>query len=120
MLARPQKIRCICSKPRNCVFVPENSEDTDIETIVIGYDEYETVRLIDYVMLTQEQCAEKMQISRTTVTRMYTSARQKIADSLINGKRLRIDGGDVIVCEKMKPECADEKYCCHKLGRSIV
>ena len=69
---------------------------------------------MDYIKLTQEQCAEKMNISRPTVTRIYNEARQKIADVLVNGQRLTISGGDVIVCEEMRPECAGKKYCCHR------
>ena len=77
--------------------------------INLTYDEYEVIRLLDYIKLTQEQCAEKMNISRPTVTRIYNEARQKIADVLVNGQR-----GDVTVCEEMRPECAGKKYCCHR------
>lgn len=80
----------------------------------ITYDEYETVRLLDFVKLTQQQCAEKMDISRPTVTRIYNEARHKLADALVNGRGITISGGDVIVCEKLRPECINEKYCCHK------
>lgn len=86
--------------------------------MVIGYDEYEVIRLLDYAALTQEQCAEKMNVSRSTVTRMYDTARQKMADALVNGKKIRIEGGDVIVCAAMKPECANEKHCCYKSGNN--
>ncbi len=56
-------------------------------------DEYETIRLIDYEKKTQEECAEAMGVSRATVTGIYETARHKIADALISGKRLRITGG---------------------------
>ena len=77
--------------------------------------EYEVIRLLDYAALTQEQCAEKMNVSRPTVTRMYDSARQKMADALVNGKTIRIEGGDVI-CMRCN-EAADalhEKHCYDK------
>ncbi|WP_066683846.1 DUF134 domain-containing protein [Christensenella intestinihominis] len=109
-MARPFKCRCICSKPETTCFVPENADGTG--RVVIGYDEYEVIRLLDYVALTQEQCAEKMNVSRPTVTRMYDSARRKMADALVNGKKICIEGGDVAVCTAMKPQCAHEKYCC--------
>ena len=60
----------------------------------IGYDEYEVIRLLDYELLSQKQCADKMSISRSTVARMYEHARQQIADALVNGKRITISGGD--------------------------
>lgn len=111
-MARPQKCRCICSKPRTTRFVPEGGKTR--QTVTIGYDEYETIRLLDKVLLTQEQCARKMNVSRTTVTRMYDAARRKIADALVCGKPIEIAGGDVIVCAGPRPECAEEPNCCHR------
>ena len=57
-------------------------------------DEFETIRLLDREGLTQEQCAEKMGIARTTVTAIYESARRKVADALVDGKQLLIRGGN--------------------------
>ena len=81
----------------------------------IGYDEYEVIRLLDYELLSQKQCADKMSISRSTVARMYEHARQQIADALVNGKRITISGGDIRVCAAMRPECRHIKNCCHRL-----
>ena len=111
-MARPQKCRCICSKPKVTEFIPEGCSRE--HCVNLTYDEYETVRLLDFVCLTQEQCARKMDISRPTVTRIYNGARQKIADALVNGRGITISGGDVVVCEEMRPECVNEKYRCHK------
>lgn len=111
-MARPQKLRCICSKPKVTGLIPEGCPGSG--NINLTYDEYEVIRLLDYIKLTQEQCAEKMNISRPTVTRIYNEARQKIADVLVNGQRLTISGGDVTVCEEIRPECAGKKYCCHR------
>ena len=69
---------------------------------------------VDYAKLTQEECAKKMQVSRPTVTRMYETVREKIADALVNGKQILIAGGDVLVCAALKPECAGETHCCHR------
>lgn len=111
-MARPQKRRCICSKPKITGFLPQGC--SEMGSINITYDEYEVIRLLDYVNLTQEQCAVKMNISRPTVTRIYNEARRKIAEAFVNGYSLTVSGGDVVVCETMRPECAGEKYCCHK------
>ncbi len=56
-------------------------------------DEFEAVRLLDREGLTQEECAARMRIARTTVTSIYDSARKKMADALVYGKRLVISGG---------------------------
>ena len=66
----------------------------------MGRDEYEAIRLIDLGGLQQEQAAAQMGVARTTVQAIYNSARRKIADCVVNGKALRIEGGDVEVCEK--------------------
>lgn len=111
-MPRPQKCRCICSKPKITGFLPEGYQSG--ESVILGFDEYEAIRLLDYVKLTQEQCAKKMNISRPTVTRIYEEARQKMSDAMVNGKHIKIEGGDVMVCEAMKPECVHEEHCCHR------
>ena len=68
-------------------------------------DEYEALRLMDNEGLTQEACADRRNIARTTVTAIYDSARKKVADALVNGKRLLITGGH---CE-FEPVKIDQK-----------
>jgi hypothetical protein len=80
--------------------------------VVLNIDEYEVVRLIDLEKLTQEQCAIQMVVSRTTITGIYETARFKIADALINGKKLVIEGGEFSLCEHNKECCG--KGCRHK------
>ena len=101
-MARPPKCRCICSVPKTTCFEPHGQPGG--ETVNIGYDEYEVIRLLDYELLSQKQCADKMSISRSTVARMYEHARQQIADALVNGKRITISGGDIRVCAAMRPK----------------
>ena len=76
----------------------------------MGIDEYEVIRLIDWVGLTQEQCAAQINVARTTVTGIYDSARRKLADALIHGKRLVIEGGHIQACER-SGTCGHA--CCH-------
>ena len=63
------------------------------ESVRMTVDEYEAVRLLDAEGLTQEACADRMNVARTTVTAIYDSARKKIADAIVHGKRLLIAGG---------------------------
>lgn len=111
-MPRPQKQRCICSLPRARGFTPQGCGASG--SVNLTYDEYEAIRLLDHMQMTQEQCAERMGISRPTVTRIYDEARRKVADMLVNSRSLTISGGDVYVCPAMRPECAGEEHCCHR------
>ena len=75
------------------------------ESIVMAIDEYETIRLIDLMGFTQEECAAQMNVARTTVQGIYNDARQKLADALVNGKPLVIRGGDYVLCQDAKVGC---------------
>ena len=75
------------------------------EAVVMTVDQYETVRLIDLEGFTQEACAEKMEIARTTVQSIYAEARKKLADALVNGKMLRIEGGEYKLCSGHGTRC---------------
>lgn len=68
-------------------------------------DEYETIRLIDLEGFTQEECANQMNVARTTVQGIYERARRKLAESLVNGKMLRIEGGEYEICDGTGPCC---------------
>ena len=81
------------------------------ETVTLGLDEYEAIRLIDREGLQQEQAAAQMGVARTTVQAMVGAARRKIADCLVEGKILRIEGGDVAVCER-REGCPHRGGCC--------
>ena len=68
-------------------------DDADVsESVRMTVDEYEALRLLDDEGLIQEDCADRMNVSRTTVTAIYNSARKKVADALVHGKRLLITG----------------------------
>jgi len=90
-MPRPKRCRRICSYPAHWSFAPEDG--TCDETVLRMLDEYETIRLIDHEKMTQEECAAAMGVSRATVTSIYESARFKVADAIVNGKKLRITGG---------------------------
>ena len=82
--------------PRNCHFGPLDSESSEIINMTV--DEYETIRLIDLEGLTQEECSKQMNVARTTVQGIYIEARKKLAEALVNGKRLLIGGGEYKIC----------------------
>ena len=90
-MPRPKRCRQICGYPAFWSFAPEKADAP--ETIRFTLDEYEAVRMIDYEKLTQEDCAAAMGVSRATVAGIYENARFKLADAIINGKRIRITGG---------------------------
>ena len=95
-MARPIRCRRVCAEPECRGFAPQTASGTG--TVVLTVDEYEVIRLVDYEKRTHEQCAAQMEISRTTVTEIYESARFKLSDSLVNGKPLVIAGGHYRVC----------------------
>lgn len=94
-MARTTKCRKIYSFPDFYSFVPEEADAGIIPTVMMSLDEYETVRLLDYEGLNQEECALRMGVARTTVTAMYESARKKLVSAVVEGKRLRIAGGNI-------------------------
>ena len=67
--------------------------------VELTLEEYETIRLIDWLDCTQEQCADQMGVARTTVQMIYNSARKKLAEALVNGLPLRIEGGAYQLCD---------------------
>ena len=108
-MPRPHKRRRVCRMPAYHGFAPIDSPAGP--PILLGIAEFEAVRLIDLEGLTQEQCAAQMEVARTTVTGIYDHARRKLADALVNGRTLRIEGGDYAVCEGTSDGCP--RKCCH-------
>ena len=88
--------RRICREPDYVIFQSENGLD-DVTTLTV--DEYEAIRQIDMEGLSQEECAKKMCVARTTAQLIYNSARKKIAESIVLGKSIRIEGGNYILCD---------------------
>ena len=71
-------------------FKPCGIKRVQLQRVELFEDEMEAIRLADYEGLYQQECADKMGISRTTFSRLIESARKKIADALLNTKALRI------------------------------
>ncbi|MCC9294254.1 DUF134 domain-containing protein [Clostridium sp. MT-14] len=104
-MPRPTKCRQICCLPEKQNFGPLSSSKDIIETIHMTVDEFETIRLIDLERLTQIQCARQMKIARTTVQSIYSSARTKLAECIVKGKELHINGGNYILCSDSTKKC---------------
>ena len=107
-MPRPRKYRMICHYPQSLSFVPEEGTDGK-EPVILSVDEYETVRLIDREGFSQEECSQRMGVARTTVQLIYASARKKLADMLVEGRTLRIEGGDYRLCNG--GEDCGQKHC---------
>jgi len=75
-------------------FKPAGIGMKDLEETILTVDEYEAVRLKDFKNLEQTKSAKKMNISQPTFNRLITSARKKISDAIVNGKAIKIEGGD--------------------------
>jgi len=116
-MPRPRKCRRVCCLPWNASFGPIASRAADAN-IVMSVDEYETIRLIDLMGFTQEECASQMHVARTTVQGIYNDARKKLADVLVNAKTMAIAGGDYTLCES-KEEACDCGGCSRHRGEII-
>lgn len=103
-MSRPKKCRRVENFPENTLYVPYNKKKCEFEEEVLNIEELEAMRLKDIVNLNQEECAEKMNVSRQTFQNIISSAREKVARALLEGKAINITGGDYVV-NKCKLKC---------------
>ena len=94
-MPRPCCHRWIAGSPVASVFKPVGIPVRELEEVVLTLDEFEALRLADLEGCYQEQAASQMRISRSTFSRVIESARHKVAEALVRGKALRIEGGPV-------------------------
>ena len=95
-MPRCKKIRMVSSLPKCSRFQSNNCNNMEVTMTV---DEFETIKLIDYYNLTQEECAKKMEVARTTIQQIYSDARKKLSQMLVENRPLKIDGGSYKLCE---------------------
>lgn len=109
-MARPTKWRKIENVPTVPYFVPSEVDIAEVPENILKLEELEAIRLKDLEGLEQEECAAKMEVSRPTFQRILISAREKIADSLINGKIIHIEGGNFTrnICPVKCDDCGKE------------
>ncbi|PIR02607.1 hypothetical protein CO116_00855 [Candidatus Falkowbacteria bacterium CG_4_9_14_3_um_filter_38_19] len=89
-MARPLKPRRVLFDPDVVYFKPRAVPLSILEEVELGVDELEAIRLCDYKNLEQTEAAKKMKISQSTLQRILTSARKKVAEALVNGKAIKI------------------------------
>jgi predicted DNA-binding protein (UPF0251 family) len=97
---RPIKCRRVERLPSYTYFKPKGVPLHQLGESILTVEELEAIRLKDLEGLEQEQGASRMHVSRPTFQRILTSARAKIADALVNGKSIRIEGGDYKLIER--------------------
>jgi len=105
-MPRPARYRKVEYPPLNKGFTPIGKKTKADELILLLLEEYEAIRLVDYEYLNQVDAAKRMEVSRPTLTRIYDSARKKIAKALVSSLRIEIVGGQV--------EFEDEWFRCIK------
>jgi uncharacterized protein len=116
-MPRPKECRKVGCVPDKNYFKPRGIPASMLEEVVLTLDEFEAIRLADFEGLYQEDGAKKMNISRQTFGRILESAHNKIADVLINGKALKIEGGDVSLDEIQRLRCP---HCKKEFNSSIT
>lgn len=94
-MPRPKKERVVQRPPLYADFKPTGVQRSGLETLLVELDEFEAIRLADYLGMEHTEAAAEMEISRSTFTRLIDKARKKISCFLIEGKHLQIEGGNI-------------------------
>jgi len=93
-MPRPRKCRNIANEPIARFYKPQGVRMRELQHVVLKHDQLEALKLADMEQLDQETAASKMNISRATFSRLVNEARHVVAEALVNGWALKIDGGD--------------------------
>ena len=116
-MVRPKRFRRIFMKPQIMIFSPESLDNSKLgHPIKIKLDEFEAVRLRDYKNINQQKSAEIMNVSQPTFHRILNTAREKIAKALIEGKIIKIEGGDYVI-DKNRYKCKKCGFEWHSPGK---
>ena len=93
-MGRQPLFRRVGFLPQFTYFKPAGVPLMHLQEVRLSIEEVEAIRLKDVEGLEQDECAQRMRVSRPTFARMLLLARQKLADALLNGKAIRIEGGN--------------------------
>lgn len=120
-MSRPFKCRRVYGNPTSDYFKPRGIPVSVLKEINLTIDEFEAIRLADLEGLYQEDAAKKMDISRQTFGNVIESARKKIADSIINAKALKIEGGVYIIGKesRFRHSCMNSRMHYHRKGERV-
>ena len=108
-MPRPQRFRRISFRPESLYFKPRGIPLSSLHEVVVGLDELEALRLADLEGMYQDAAATSMGVSRQTFARIVASARRKVAEALIEGKALKLEGGRVALVAR-NFRCLDCKH----------
>lgn len=93
-MPRTPKTRWVEYMPSVTYFKPAGIPLSALDEVTLGVDELEAIRLKDVTGLEQEECAKSMNLSQSTFQRLLTAAREKVARALVEGRAIRIEGGN--------------------------
>jgi len=93
-MVRPQKNRIVAFNPDVSYFKPRGIPMVELEEVCLTVDECESIRLADLLNMSHEEAGHRMGVSRATFGRIVQRARKTVADALINGKAINIEGGN--------------------------
>ena len=104
-VVRPRNCRRVGSMPGSNYYKPRGIPLSMLEEVILAVDEFEAIRLADLEGLYHERAAEKMNVSRQTFGRIIESAHKKVAETLVKGKALKIEGGEFEMAAMRKFRC---------------
>ena len=93
-MVRPQKDRFVSYKPHISYFKPRGIPMLELDEVRLTVDEREAIRLSDLIGLSHEESGRRMGVSRATFGRIIQKARKAVADAIINGKAINVEGGN--------------------------
>ncbi len=111
-MARPKKNRIVSYRPNISYFKPRGIPMLDLEEVCLTIDEREAIRLADLMEMPYEEAGQQMGVSRATFGRIVQKARKIIADALINGKAINIEGGSYTLVNP------DRTFACSKCNHT--
>ena len=109
-MARPQKSRLVKIDPQINYFKPRGVPMMDLEQVQLTVDELEALRLADFLSMSHEEAGKQMGVSRATFGRIVEQARKIVADALIHGKAINVEGGNY---KRVDPTLARHFLCDH-------
>jgi len=120
-MARPQKDRIVAFNPNVSYFKPRGIPLLELDEVGLTVDEREAIRLADLQGLSHEEAGKRMGVSRATFGRIVQRARYAVADALINGKAINVEGGNYTLADTERrfscDACGHEWVALHGTGR---